>query len=60
MIVPIKNAKKDSMIGVRLPSEQRLRAEQIIREGRFKNLSEVVRVALQEFLASHSKPETSP
>jgi hypothetical protein len=45
-----KMRKQDSMIGIRLSSEQRLRAEQIIREGRFKNLSEVVRAALREFL----------
>lgn len=40
----------DSRIAIRLPSDERTKVEQLIREGQFKNISQVIRVALSEFL----------
>jgi len=40
----------DGWIGVRLASEKKLRIEQLIAEGKFKSISQVVRIALKEFL----------
>jgi Arc/MetJ-type ribon-helix-helix transcriptional regulator len=37
-------------IALRLPKEEKQRIEQLIREGKFKNISQVVRVALEQFL----------
>ena len=42
--------KQDSRTALRLPSEQREKIEQLIQQGKFKNISEVVRAALKEFL----------
>lgn len=40
----------DSLVGIRLPSEEKLRIQQLVAEGKFKNISQVVRIALKEFL----------
>jgi len=40
----------DSSIAIRLASEKKLRIEQLIAEGKFKSISQVVRIALKEFL----------
>jgi len=45
-------AKQDSRTALRLPSEQRQRIDDLINQGKFKNLSQVVRTALEEFLKS--------
>jgi len=42
--------KHNERIALRLPSELREKVEKLIEVGRFKNLSEVVRVALKRFL----------
>jgi Arc/MetJ-type ribon-helix-helix transcriptional regulator len=42
----------DCRIALRLPNKERLKAEQLIQERKFKNLSEVTRAALQQFLDS--------
>ena len=42
--------KHNSRTALRLPNEQRLKIEQLIREGKGKNISEVTRLALKEFL----------
>ncbi|MGF3573705.1 MAG: ribbon-helix-helix domain-containing protein [Candidatus Bathyarchaeia archaeon] len=42
--------KQDSRIALRLPSEERQKIEQLIREGKFRNLSQVIRTALSKFL----------
>jgi Arc/MetJ-type ribon-helix-helix transcriptional regulator len=44
-------AKQDSRTALRLPTDQRQKIEELIRAGKFQNLSEVVRAALQEFLS---------
>ena len=44
---------KRSRIGLRLEPQIREQAEKLIREGKFKNLSEIVRQALTEFLAKN-------
>jgi len=41
---------KNERIALRLESELRKNAEQLIIEGKFKNLSQVVREALKQFL----------
>ena len=43
--------KNDERIAIRLPSEQREMLEQLIHENRFKNLSDLIRIALTEFLS---------
>jgi len=42
--------KNDTRIILRVPSEQRRQIDALIQEGKFKNLSVVVRAALTEFL----------
>ena len=43
---------KDKRIGIRLEADLRDKAELLVRSGRFKNISEVVREALRRFLES--------
>jgi len=45
-----RDKEHDSRIAIRLPSNERSKVEQLIHEGKFKNISQVVRVALSEFL----------
>jgi hypothetical protein len=45
-----KMRKQDSMIGVRLSSEKKTEMQRLISEGKFKNLSQVCREALKQFL----------
>jgi len=40
----------DERIALRLLSEEKLQMQQLIHEGKFKNLSQVIRAALKEFL----------
>ncbi len=42
-------------INVRLSSGERAAAEQLVRERKFKNLSQVIRTALQELLAKQKE-----
>ena len=42
--------KQDSRTALRLPCEQRQMIDELVREGKFRNLSEVIRQALSEFL----------
>ena len=42
--------KNDSRTALRLPHEQREEIDRLVCEGKFKNLSHVVRAALAEFL----------
>jgi Arc/MetJ-type ribon-helix-helix transcriptional regulator len=51
----------DCRIALRLPTEERLKAEQLIRKRKFKNLSQVIREALKEFLKiTYPKKEPKP
>ena len=43
---------KNSRIGLRLEPNLREKAERLVKAGKFKNLSEVVREALRRFLES--------
>ena len=45
----------NEFIALRLPSELREQAESLIRQGKFKNLSEVIRAALTKFLEENEK-----
>jgi len=47
---------KSERIALRLEPQLREKAEQFIQAGKFKNLSQVVREALKEFLAEREKP----
>ena len=40
----------DSRIDLRLPSEQHQQIDKLVAEGKYKNLSHVIRAALKEFL----------
>jgi Arc/MetJ-type ribon-helix-helix transcriptional regulator len=41
----------ESNIAIRLSTEQRQKIDELVRAGKFKNLSEVIRQALTEFLS---------
>jgi Arc/MetJ-type ribon-helix-helix transcriptional regulator len=43
-------AKNDEKTALRLPSSMRRQIEQLITEGKYKNLSQVIRAALADFL----------
>jgi len=45
----------DSRIALRLPSKERQQIEQLIREGKFRNISQVIRAALKEFLSKEGE-----
>ena len=45
----MKTEKKDARTALRLSHKQREEIDQLISEGKFKSLSQVVRVALQKF-----------
>lgn len=40
----------ESIIGFRLPNEERDLIDDLIRKGKYKSISQVIRVALKEFL----------
>jgi Arc/MetJ-type ribon-helix-helix transcriptional regulator len=44
-------AKQDSRTALRLPTDQREALEKLVDEGKFQNLSQVIREALKEFFA---------
>ena len=43
----------DERIALRLPAKERQRVERLIKEGKFKSISQVIRVALTEFLKTN-------
>lgn len=49
----------DSRIAIRLPSEERKQIQVLIEAGKFKNISQVVRVALSEFLTEIQAEEVA-
>lgn len=44
-----------SRIGFRLLAKQKNQMQLLVQKGQFKNLSEILRLALQEFLENRSK-----
>ena len=46
----IKMKVQDSRTALRLPHNQRKEIDRLVSEGKFKNLSQVIRAALTEFL----------
>jgi len=46
-----RDKEHDSRIAIRLPSNERSKVEQLIHEGKFKNISQVIRAALKDFLS---------
>lgn len=46
--------EQDSRIALRYPSKERERIEQLIHEGKFKNISQVIRAALSKFLTTNN------
>jgi Arc/MetJ-type ribon-helix-helix transcriptional regulator len=47
----MKTKKHDKRIALRLPSEQCEKINQLIDDRKFKNLSQLIKAALQEFLS---------
>jgi len=45
-----KQELQDCRTALRLPREQRQKIEKLIHDGEFKNISQLVRTALEEFL----------
>ena len=54
-LVKDKMQEHDSRIAIRLPSNERQQIEQLIREGKFRNISQVIRAALKEFLSKEGE-----
>jgi Arc/MetJ-type ribon-helix-helix transcriptional regulator len=48
----VKNVLKSERVALRLEPQLREQAEKLIQEGKFKNLSQIVREALKRFLES--------
>jgi len=46
----MKPKHHDKRIALRLPSKQRQKINKLVKAGKFKNLSHVIRTALKEFL----------
>ena len=47
--------RHNERIGIRLPSDLREQTESLIRQGKYRNLSEVIRAALTKFLEENEK-----
>ncbi len=47
----------EKRIAVRLPTKQRQQIDGLVKAGKYKNISEVIRSALKEFLPAHGKGE---
>ena len=47
----------EKRIAVRLPSKQRQQIDGLVKAGKYKNISEVIRSALKEFLSVKGKGE---
>jgi len=47
---------KNLRITIRLEEKDRERIEQLVNEGRAKNISQVIRTALEQFLKSKANP----
>jgi len=45
---------QDSRIALRFPSKEREQIEQLIHQGKFKNISSVIRAALKDFLSKEA------
>jgi Arc/MetJ-type ribon-helix-helix transcriptional regulator len=51
--------KQNSRVGIRLPDEMRSKINALISNGSYKNLSEIVRTSLTEFLEKRAKKQLS-
>jgi len=51
----MQKTKYKSRIALRLPSKERQKIEQLIWEGKFRNISQVIRAALKEFLSKEGE-----
>ena len=49
-----KEQKQDTRLGIRLPSDLRKQAEQLIESGQYRNLSEVLRDGLARLLKENA------
>ena len=47
--------RKNSVIGIRLPTGDRQKIERLVESGQYKNLSDVIRGALTRFLKDASE-----
>jgi len=47
--------KQDSRTALRLPSEQRQEIDRLVKSGKFKNISSVIREALKQFLSKEGE-----
>jgi Arc/MetJ-type ribon-helix-helix transcriptional regulator len=45
-----REKRYQNRIALRLPTEEKQRLEELIEKGKFRNFSEVTRIALKEFL----------
>lgn len=53
-----KMKNHDERIALRLPKKQRQQIDKLVESGKFKNLSEVIREALDEFLCRRKNCES--
>ena len=49
--------KFDKRIAIRIPSEQRAKINNLIKNGHYENLSQFLRTAIQEFLTQAERRE---
>jgi hypothetical protein len=49
-----RDTEHDSRVALRLPSKERQQIEQLILEGKARNISNVIRAALKEFLSKEN------
>ena len=47
--------EQDSRIAIRLPSKERQQIDALVESGKYKNLSQVIRAALKEFLSKEGE-----
>jgi hypothetical protein len=49
-----REVRYENRIALRLPTEEKQRLEELIEKGKFRNLSQVIRIALNEFLKKNN------
>ena len=51
----VKMKEHDSKIALRLPNKERQQIKKLVKDGKFKNISQVIRQALKEFLSKEGE-----
>ena len=54
-----RKMKHDKRIALRLPATEKAKTKYLIQKGKFKNLSQVMRIALKQFLTEGDNTDAS-